>query len=416
MKQSKVIFGVIAAIVAIAVIVVIAFSSGSKPETPTTDGEHETPSTNSPSMDVPSTGSDDTTEPSASEPSGSFPIWEFLYPYYTTDGTEPTEPENPEYEKFDLPASSGMNYNNDESVSITIDYEHFGLKELKICFGTGVSGTKQYIALNPTVEVLSSKGGKIAESYQFYFMPSDGYVTTITDGEYGSYIKKTENSTFRRALDYALPSAYVSDELPGTIWYMGAGERAAASYIEVLVYNFGELVASLHINIAKDRSGNYYLESIGNKNQLDDDCFDERIPQERIEALLMYSEDFMREEYRANVNFTEDYFLIERRAIGQSTYFDYVNILPYGNSYGSTKADYLDVELYAVTFRALDRGSYYRPVTLYYIFSVEDGIDNYAMVGIDNPDTYNLDTLIYARWPDYIDNPEDSWFINPPIF
>lgn len=423
MKQSKVIFGVIAAIVAIAVIVVIAISSGSKPEAPSTSGGTQVaPSTGEPSLEVPSTGGNDATEPSttnpaptdpsATEPSSTVTIPGWLKPFISTGTTEPPAPEVPKYEEMDLPASSGYHYNNDKSVSIAVDYERYGLKELKISFGTGVSGTKQYIALNPHVEIVSSQGAVLPDRFQYYFMPSNGYVTTITDAEYSSY-KDTCNSTFRRAMDYALSSDYISDELPGTIWYMGAGEKAAAPYVDVLVYNFGDMVATLRLNFAKDNSGRYYLESIENRNQLDSDCSDQKLPQSMIDWLLIHSEDFLTEEYKVKKAYSVTDFIIERRAVGQSTYFDYSNWLAYVNNMGDSKEVYMNVELYAVTYRFLDRGSYHRPVTFYYIFTVEDGIDNYIRVGIDNPDTYNLKTLISAGWPGYVEDPEDSWFLNP---
>lgn len=413
MKQSKVIFGVIAAVVVIAVIVVIAFSSGSKPETPTTGGEPGTPSTSSPSMDVPSTGGNDATEPSTTEPSGTVSIPEWLKPFLSTGETEPPAPEVPKYEDLDLPASSGMNYNNDKSVSITVGFEKNGYKEMKISFGTGVSGTKQYIALNPHVEIVSSQGAELAKTFQFYFMPSDGYVTTITDAEYGDYVKDTYNSTFRRAMDYALPSDYSSDELPGTIWYMGAGEKASAPYLDVLVYNKGRLVATVRLDIAKDNSGRYYLKSIGNQNQLDADCIDEKIDDFYLDAMINDAWEYMLTEYKETKTFDISGFVVERRAIGEGSYFDYINTIE-GYPWSYSKSELKSKELIVVSYRNLQSRS--RPVSFYFTILKDDPMGNdYEFLGVDIPYMYELYELKALNWPGYTDTLEDSWYINPPF-
>lgn len=427
MKQSKVIFGVIAAIVAIAVIVVIAISSGSKPEAPSTSGgEQVAPSTDEPSLDVPSTSGNDATEPSdtkpaptdpvATEPSSPATIPDWLKPFISTGATEPPAPELPKYEEIDLPASSGMNYNNDKSVSITVDYEFYGLKKMKISFGTGMSGTKQYIALNPHVEIVSSQGATLTNDYQYYFMPSDGYVTTITGAEYGCYIDGVTNSTFRRAIDYALPSDYISDELPGTIWYMDASEKAKAPYIDVLVYNYGELFATLRLNIAKDNSGKYYLESIGNQNQLDADCIDEKLDDFYLDGMINDAWDYLQSDFHISAYFSTSNFIVERRAVGESTYFDFINPLE-SQAWGRPKSDFSDCEVIAVSYRSKQTDSReYRAITFYYVIPEDPTADyDFELLGIDHPLMYNVHELAISGWPGYTKNPEESWYINPPF-
>lgn len=410
MKQSKVIFGVIAAIVAIAVIVVIAISSGSKPETPTTGGEPEPPSTSSPSLDVPTTSGNE------SVPSSSATIPGWLEPFLSSGTSEPTAPEVPDYYEQDaerVPASSGYHYNNDKSLDITVDFEKNGLKKMKISFGTGVSGTKQHIALNPHVEIVSSQGAELAKNFQFYFMPSDGYVTTITDAEYGDYVKQTYNSTFRRAMDYALPSDYISDELPGTVWFMGAGEKASAPYLDVLVYNRGRLVATVRLDIAKDSSGKYYLKSIGTQNQLDADCIDEKMDSVLMEAMIYHAWEYMQTEYKVPTAFDISSFVVERRVVGEGSYFDYVNTIE-GHPWSYSKNELKDRELIVVSFRNYQSES--RPVTFYFTILTNDPMGcDYEFLGIDIPYLYTLRELERIYWPGYTDAPEDSWYINPPF-
>lgn len=396
MIRSKVLFCIIAAVIVIAVMVLITMKPGVGPSEPINTAPDGTVT---PGVPV---GSDDETEPSEG-PVESVP-------------TEPAEtspqsafvPE--EKDPAERPESNGAHYMNHGSVATNVTHDD---RLFLISFGLYVEGPNEYLYLNPSVELLSG-GTNYPSDFQFCFTPSAGYVTTITDAEYG----KHSLSTFVRALDYGLPATYVSEDNPGTVWYMDEdvlvdGAEEYCAYIDVHVFCKGDFLATLRLLLLQDINGTYYMVEIVNLNQLEagDASYglEYKLSDAQISKLLELAKEhactkrvgytFEEEDV---TNLTEADFIIEWRAVGQGTYFDYVSQTN-SDAQHNPREDFIGTPLVAVSIRMAD--SYNRgPMTFYYRIAEdagENGKDTYELIGIDYPNLYYMRSLYYSDYPGY---------------
>lgn len=413
MKRSKLLFFIIALVIAVAVSVVLVTKSGAGPEGPT-----NLTSPTGPVEPTNPTGDPTTPTQDATGPTSGLDLPGYLEPFFPGISTSPTEPFKPEeLGAEDLPESNGKHYVNHHETNKWVALPNTDYV-FSIGFGFTTESVANYLYLNPVVQ--KEEGDEhISLNFQFYFMPSAGHVTTIADAEYGDYRKGSIASTFVRAVDYALPAAYVSEEYPGTVWYMdedvmlGVDEYIS---IDTLVYHGGELYAILRIYIVQDSDGNYYLDYVANMNQLDEvdpgiEQFEEpvRLSEEDLAWLLSCAkEDLCRENITGSLakyyeGIEAEDLIIDAISPGKGFYFDYA-------SYPGDVQDYYhkqvfaDKELIAVTVRKA-KGYYDNAFTLYYTIDRDTGVnggDVCTLVAMDWPDLMFLKGLNQEGYPGYV--------------
>ena len=399
MRRSKILFFIAAAIV-VALILVIVFlvnPQGDGPTVPT--GESD-----------PADGTIQTEPPGSSYPvmTGTLPV--------VTEPTYPRETFVPDEDTpSDLPESNGAAYRNWGTTSIKLSLMNYQVeKKFSVSFGIKSSNSRDnYIYLNPTVEWIDGED-YWQECFMFTFRPSAGYVTTITDAEPGEYVMDG-NFTFVRALDYALPCNYVSDEYPGAVWYLPEGEEPEVGdifTIDTCVFYSYKMMASLRIHIRYGGQRGYSIIEITNLNQLDDTAPGDRyqLSDEHLKALVeavrkdAYDPDNhcdLREESAASLD--ESKLIIEWREQGKGTYYDYATKPNYLKEFVSSE-ELGSTPLVAVTLRSSMNWTQIAPVTLYYRIlegAAEDGGPVYELVGIDQWYFYYSYYLYYGWYPGY---------------
>ena len=419
MKRSKIIFFAIAAI-CVVVVLILLLSNPNKPEPGTTTAPQNYPT----SPLVPnSTGSipqgSNPTGPKPSTPQGSTP-----------DIFDDIDDNRPGYLKFtpeeigyeDLPASSGNHYLNSGQVSCSVKVEDY---TLTISFGMQTKGPNNYLYLSPEVKAYGStydNGEQV--NCAFYYKPADGYVTTISKREHGHY--QREHSTFIRAFDYALPASYISSDEPGTVWYTVDGtvdylSEDYCTYIDVLVFDNGKLVATLRLLLDQDASGAFYLQCVMDKNQLAEDRSD---PYELVEQLTATEFSNLMEQFKKDMNMSFNpsgvyfpdienadmsSFIIERRIAGEGTYFSYItDTTSYRNV--CEAAPHTGEELIAIVVplaRTLPE-----PASAIVYYKVlhgagESGEDLYEWIGADSIEYFWRRGLHNAVYPGYSKNYKD---------
>ncbi len=450
MKKSKIIFGIIAAVVVVAVILVIALNSGSNAQ----DETSGVPGTSGPSLD---NDRFDNNEPAGTTGSnnngsngiiggndattGSFPedtMWDLLHKYFPSMYPDkPSESETPENKYSyvseltykDLPASNGCYYKNDRVISKSVVLDNARDKALnrEICFGVDVDSTDNYLALNPVI----SHNGSPSETCSFAFEPSAGYVVTIpsySDCGYGTYIGC--NTTFVRALDYSLPSGYLSASTPGTIWYLDKDTLTGTThcaYIDVRVYLNEMMCGVFRIYISKDADGLFYMDDVMDLNQLhestDDISVCRRLSVEQAEELYemtldMICENEMLSELLQINNGNRKYhpssdFIVDYREKGMSSYFSYVSLdVP---EEGGPESDAKDAIIIAVTLKTSNTYINYKtyaPTTFYYFVQEGFGVNGEDVIkycAMDFSMLYHLKYLDLAGYPGYSTEPSKGY-------
>lgn len=427
MKRSKLLFLIIAAVVAVAVIIAVVVKPGSDPTTPT---DPKVPTGPSGNVD-PTGGNEQPTDPTVPGGDATEPTAQ-----PTNPATEPTTPSVPGVDivpdKYDYITGELPYYEMPESAD-TYDNDHYQLIQLTdpsdanatYTFYFGFGGTtdntvcevSNYLCLNPCVEFTGDPdhAKRYGSTYfSFHFIPSTGFVTTISNEEYGPQYggnRYCAEFTFNRAYDYALPSNYVSAEEPGTVWYTDK-ELSPNQYIsiDVMVYWAQEPFTTLRLYVARTATG-WALSSVACTDQLvqkynpfADMMGDEHwLPQERIDELLfhakdtlMYADPSLKEE-----SLTNDKFIIEYRKSGTGTYFDYASWSVDSHSELEDMRAYTNMDIYAVTYKSCDSSAQH--VTFYfYIDGVgEYGEDIYHLFAVDYEQHYDIAQLRVIDYPGY---------------
>lgn len=430
MKRSKLLFLIIAAVVAVAVIIAVVVKPGSDPTTPT---DPEAPTGPSGNVD-PTGGNEQPTDPTV--PGGDV-IEPTTQP--TNPATEPTVPSIPGVDivpdKYDYITGELPYYAMPESAD-TYDNDHYQLIQITdpsdakatYTFYFGFGGTtdntvcevSNYLCLNPVV-IYSGNPDVSREtqdqSFQFHFTPSNGYIMTISNEEYGGSAYRENFTcteyTFNRAMDYALPSSYVSAEAPGTVWYTDE-VLAPNQYltIDVMVYLAQEPFTTLRLYVARTATG-WALSSVACTDQLvqkynpfADIMGDEHwLTQERIDDLLfhtketlMYADPSLKEE-----SLTNDKFIIEYRKAGTGTYFDYASWSLDSHSELEDMRAYANMDIYAVTYR-YGKDSSAQHYTYYFYIDEgagENGADVYNLFAVDWVHHFRLGALVVIDYPGY---------------
>ena len=427
MKRSKLLFLIIAAVVSVAVIIAVVVKPGSEPTAPTDPEVPTGPSGNVDPTDAPTTPSGGETEPTVgpTNPSAA-PV----------DHTEPTTPSidivpdkysyiTGELPYYEMPDSADTYDNRYYQVIQLTDPSN---PDVAFAFYFGFGGTtdntvcevSDYLCLNPVV-VYSGDPDVSREikdqSFQFHFKPSTGYIMTISNAEYGgsAYRKNftCTEYTFNRAMDYALPSSYVSAEEPGTVWYT---DKALSSNqyvtIDVMVYRAQRPFTTLRLYITKSDIGwslasvactnqlvqkdNMYAELLGEQNWLSQEQIDELLF--HAKDTLMYADPSLKED-----SLTNDKFIIEYRKSGAGTYFKYASWSVDSHSEIEDMSEYANKDIYAVTYRYGEDSSAQHYTYYFYIDegAGEHGEDIYHLFAVDWVHHFRLGALVVIDYPGY---------------
>lgn len=426
MKRSKLLFLIIAAVVAVAVIIAVVVKPGSDPTTPTDPEVPTGPSGNVDPTDGPTTPSGGETEPTVGPTNP---------PTAPVDPTEPTTPSidivpekysyiTGELPYYEMPDSADTYDNRYYQVIQLTDPSN---PEATFSFYFGFGGTadntvcevSDYLCLNPCVEYTGDPDHKKQYGsylFHFYFKPSTGYVTTISNREYG--LADEENwecseATFNRSFDYTLPSSYVSAEEPGTVWYT-AEVLDPNQYltIDVMVYQSHKPFTTLRLYIVKSETGwslasvactdqlvqkdNMYSELLGEQNWLSQERIDELLF--HTKDMLMYADPSLKED-----SLTNDKFIIEYRKAGTGTYFKYASWSVDSHSEIEDMSEYANMDIYAVTYRCGKDSSAQHYTYYFYIDegTGEHGEDVYHLFAVDWVHHFRLGALVVIDYPGY---------------
>lgn len=284
---------------------------------------------------------------------------------------------------------------------------------------TTVCEVSDYLCLNPCVEYRGHPdyAKRYGSTYfSFHFIPSTGFVTTISNEEYGpqySGNRYCTEFTFNRAYDYALPSNYVSAEEPGTVWYTDK-ELSPNQYvsIDVMVYWAQEPFTTLRLYVTKSDIGwslasvactdqlvqkdNMYAELLGEQNWLSQERIDELLF--HTKDMLMYADPSLKEE-----SLTNDKFIIEYRKAGTGTYFEYASWSVDSHSELEDMRAYANMDIYAVTYR-YGKDSSAQHYTYYFYIDEgagEHGEDIYNLFAVDWVHHFRLGALVVIDYPGY---------------
>lgn len=354
-----------------------------------------------------------TTEPeptAPTTPTEPAPTWPYNPPTEPPLVPDETSPD-------DFPESNGAHYFNSKSYSWFVREENerryyiqFGANEMS---PDGPYG--KYLYLDPHGY---TEGKELPWDhwgyYQFMFIPSAGYVTTICDVDFGDHWATDGFVTFTRATDYNLPSRFKNRENPGTVWYMsedvtlGEGEHI---YIDAYAFQANELKVAVRIYIAQMPNGAYYIDGLTSLNLLDEDTFDEEkrysLPAGDLEKLktqtaACFIQGGIFEWYPYEMSVNDEDIIIDYRAAGMGTYFDYFSNPETVYEFISAE-EYKDVPLVAVSIRTngADATGVRGPMTFYYKIVEDIAGNSYELIGIDYPKYYNLDRLNSAGYPGY---------------
>ena len=315
------------------------------------------------------------------------------------------KPDGEENDK--IPESQNNRYLNTGSVSVNVMYQE---KEYRVTFGVFKSDACKYLYLSPSVEPVDQT--QMTPPYlQFYFEPSVGYVKTISSSEAGKYTVWKCHSTFERALDYGLPSAYISDEEPGTVWYVNEvsdDKSSSVEEIDITLFSNGQMFACVRLFITQDANGHYSIECAENLNQLDPCALqlgvESRLTEDQINLLIaqLQADAFERcDFFRISENYFQylkSYsFIIVRREAGKGVMFGYYTD-PDGKL--QPKSALQDVELYAATIRLANEYGNRTPATIYYkLVKGNNGEDVFELVGLESPNYYYKKSLYYSDYP-----------------
>ncbi len=428
MKRSKILFGIIAAAVVVVVALVILLMPGSKPGNPTEPGGTTAdPDASSTEGGSTTSGGDVTPPTQSTQPSGGTTT-----PSGSAGTSTPSKPNNPystPWTKYDyitgeniaseMPASYGSYSNKHEMFTVVSEPKYpeniylftFGLEQ-------ATNNVNDYLYLNPTVSFVGDSESNDAYdegAFFFHFIPSAGYITTFSDQAFDNgYTKnnKFTQFTFNRSMDYSLPANYVSEELPGTVWFTDK-EVDGVQWIDVQVYRHRDMFTTLRIYLNKLATGEWTIVIVVCTDQHNlqpngiVDHLGDNLPilaQDKIDGLVAESKRYLQEwsgKWADMSGLTYDDFIIDYRAPGKGTYFSHTGISLMSPSRISEDSEYVNEEIWAVSFRDAF-GEYVCPITFYYcIREDESGAYVYDLLYIDHTDHYSLTQLRVMKYPGY---------------
>lgn len=372
MKKSKIVFAIIAVLVAILCLVTLIpgkQSSISSSLPPATTSTAPTDST------APTTPAEGSSESSPIMPTAS----EETYPSYTLADNvritqvekdpnevihafQPIEKNDPEYffsGTSTYETMEGKVFRNDKTISIDV-YDEF-LKETRtFTFGYITGQCNRFLYLNPVCEQ-AAKHNQFG--FRFCTMQSGGGSIATIPGNYTSTdaqkkaFRDAPNFTVERTLDQREIPSYVDPKHPGTVWFTQTPIQGDL-WIDVMVYQMGgDFVATLRLTIAKGDDGTYSIVNLQNKNLLQNSIREDvAFSRSELEYIYGLADSIINDPDAikfANNSLQKEMpierYLMEYRDRSTSLYFQH--FVPAGDGYCASSSDYLYNPTIAVTAR-----------------------------------------------------------------
>ncbi len=321
----------------------------------------------------------------------------------TIDRTIPVTHDHPEYiggHMGDDPYGSaeGKVYKNDRTISIKIHDRQSG-EDVTFTFGFEGGTYNRFLYINP--HGVSSK--IINHQYGYTFSCTAGAVINFP-GEYENekeMYKQCQNFVMRRTADLHEAAEYIDPKHPGAVWFTSAPCNEPVA-IDVVVRNAnGGIMYLLRLWVGKDSDGAYYFANLENCNLLDQP--NGTYTKDEVKYIFDMAAADMKDSDKITmlmVHLAErgkEYYLIDYREAGKSTYYNY--FLPYDPNMTQQSSVYRDFPIIAVTMR---KASSEYSLTLYYqvIEPPKDGEHGYyTYLGRDWLYSTDIDSLQGQGYP-----------------
>lgn len=394
MRKSKIVFGIIAVVVAAICIAAIVLSNKGSRNHPATPPGNVGPSH--------SQYSPDETDPAYTDPSqsGAMETREYSLGGGTSvrklvkdydgplDRTTMFAPSHPEYidldeQGFPRCCNTGCVFRNNKEITVTLAYKPTvseEVEEAKITFGHITATANRFLYLDPKA---TFRGESVPWNFHF-FAVTNGTVVTIP-------YERNEHSTrtFSRTLDAYDYAGYYNAHYPGTVWYV-QNDKAKTATIDAIAYTeLGDFVGIFRIYIKRNEDGTYEMSSVYNldSNQIrymdleaDIDPSihyspswmgpDELAYIEELAELTLSSQDAVHALLNSGnpIDIDPDRMIVDFRSSEDTRdYFYFDAIIPYDSSDPDRRYEYKSVTtpILAVTLRGLPAPT--KNCTLYYL-------------------------------------------------
>ena len=394
MKDSKIIFGIVAAVLVIACVLIYVFLVPDDPSAQW-DGVHSQNSEQQ--KDAAENETYPPLETNVTVPEETAPIITqennvvinkvAKDPNEVIDRTASVDESHPEYcggSGGDMYFSAeGKVYRNDKTITFRMNDRHLN-KYHEITFGYITGGCNRFLYLNP---VLKTDGEQVNAYFHFLQPIGGGSVFSINKRS-----KEGPSYIFGRTLDEKMSAGYVGPKQPGAIWF-AQNKCEGPVFIDTIVMAAnGDYIASLRIWITKDpEDGTFSISDIDDNNVVNTrSASDAEFTDEELQRILDLAVATMNdsESMHLSIKFSKekeydlDDIIIDWRDLYEGLYF--MDFVPKEGIVERTKL-YADggMPILAVTLR-----DYYNDMSLTLYFFVyhrpyEDSPGTYQFIGRD---------------------------------